>query len=131
MSERANRGERKMKLKTKLLGGFAALALMAGSAHAGITINVDSSLPGTGALKNFRVVGFNPTPDATGIGGNGGKGALVGLVVVPHTAGPIEANVLLNVAADKGIAYQFAFPLPVPEPTTMGLVGLGAVGLLA
>jgi hypothetical protein len=83
------------------------------------------------AVKAFRVVGFNPTPDTTGIGGNGGKGALVGLVVLPHTAGPVEANVTMNVAAEKGAPYLFVFPLPVPEPTSMGLLGLGAIGLLA
>ena len=81
------------------------------------------------SVKNFRVVGFNPTPDASGIGGNGGKGALIGLVVVPHTSSFPEALATINVAADKGVAYQFITPFP--EPTSFGLVEVSAMGLLA
>src|SRR6266704_2309205 len=72
MSERANRGERTMKLRTKLIGGFAALALMAGSANAGITINVDQAA-GTGALNNFDIfrIFASLTPTGTETGATG------------------------------------------------------------
>src|SRR5436853_4788889 len=58
MSERANRGERTMKLKTKLLGGFAALALCAGSANADVISGTGGTAeyaPGTGALAGFDI----------------------------------------------------------------------------
>src|SRR5205814_5779636 len=55
------------------------------------------------AVKSFRVAGFNPTPDATAIGGNGGRGALIGLAVVPRV-GNTEGVAIINFAADKGVA---------------------------
>jgi hypothetical protein len=82
------------------------------------------------AVKQFRVAGFNATPDGSAIGGNGGKGALIAVVVIPHAADEFSATVLINLAADKGVAYTFFEPL-TPEPTSSGLLLLSAMGLQA
>src|SRR5438105_15377211 len=83
MSERANRGERKMKLKTKLLGGFAALALSGVSANAAITGGTGAGstpgtfaaeyTPGTGALAGFDIFRLYAlvTPTGTETGATG------------------------------------------------------------
>jgi hypothetical protein len=84
------------------------------------------------AVKSFRVAGFNTNPDTAGVGGNGGKGALFGVVVVPHGAGlQTEGQVVAQVAAEKGSPYTLTFDLLVPEPTSLGLISIGAIGLLA
>src|SRR5689334_1588859 len=64
-----------MKLSTKFLGGFAALALIAlsaFSANAAITLNVDQLL-GTGALSGFDIIRIyaNLTPTGTEAGATG------------------------------------------------------------
>ena len=83
-----------------------------------------------GAVNHFRVAGFNTVPDTAGIGGNGVRGALIGVVILPRTGGGdvYRATVLINVAADKGVSYTFSEPL-IPEPTGIGVLGICAMGL--
>jgi hypothetical protein len=82
------------------------------------------------AITAFRLEGFSQDPPA-GPGYDAsakstGPGALFGIAVVPtgtyvHTVG--------SLATDKG--YVTSFDPDVPEPTTLGLVSVGAAGLLA
>jgi hypothetical protein len=81
------------------------------------------------AVKTFRVAGFNTNPDASAIGGNGGKGALFAVIVLPHSAGSTGDWVAVaQLAADKGNAYTLIYD--VPEPASVGLLGLGAFGVV-
>ena len=81
------------------------------------------------AVKQFRVAGFNTTPDATAFGGNGGKGALVSVIVLPHLNGPQKGTlfVRVDVAADKGIAYESNAFVEVSIPEPGGAAGVWVV----
>jgi len=88
--------------------------------------------------KSFRVEGFVPQPGGgatgsdpaakTAAAGQTGAGALFAIAVVPHGA-LVNATGLL--AADKGDTQGFDLTIPVPEPGSLTMIGLGAMGLLA
>jgi hypothetical protein len=81
------------------------------------------------AVKNFRVEGFSQNPPA-GPGYDAsakstGPGALFAVAIVP-TGKAVRAQGALS--PDKGGVTNFD---TVPEPTTLGLLGIGAVAAMA
>jgi hypothetical protein len=111
-------------------GSFNAVTVTPPGANSGD--NLGDPTTNYSAVKAFRVAGFNSAPDTNGVGGNGGKGALFGIVVVPHNAAlTSQGQVIANLAAEKGSPAVLTYDLLVPEPTSLSLLGLGVVGLLA
>jgi hypothetical protein len=93
-------------------------------------------------LSSFRVEGFNSTTDPSLLSSdaNGGRGALFAVGVVPHGAAVQVQGVFLpnftagGLATDKTDAQDINFidtGTNVPEPTSIALLGLGAMGFLA
>jgi hypothetical protein len=88
--------------------------------------------------KSFRIEGFVPQPGGgvtgsdsqafTAAVGTKGAGSLFTIAVVPHN---VAVNAQGILAADKGNQSNFDVTDPVPEPATLGLVSLAAVGMLA
>jgi hypothetical protein len=107
-------------------GSFNAVTVLPPGANSGD--NLGDPTTNYSAVKSFRVAGFNSTPDPNGLGGNGGRGALYGIVVVPHTAFG-GGHVVANLAADKGNPVTLSFDL-LPEPTSLGLISVGVIGVL-
>jgi len=78
--------------------------------------------------KSFRVVGFaNPGALATPAQ-NSGKGAFFMEVVVPTGAVPKAVGKL---SAESGPSVDIDYTAQVPEPTTMAVIGVAAVGFLS
>jgi hypothetical protein len=89
------------------------------------------------AVKSFRVEGFSQNPPAgpgfdssakTANAGQTGAGALFALAVVP-TGKAVRAQGTLS--PDKGGVTDFDTGIAIPEPATLGLFSVGAIGLLA
>jgi hypothetical protein len=81
-----------------------------------------------GSTKHLRVDGIlQASFDATALtpNNNPGSGALFAVVVVPKGA---KVTVTGQLAGDSGAISDFTYP--VPEPTSLTLLGIGAVGLL-
>jgi hypothetical protein len=88
--------------------------------------------------KSFRIEGFVPQPGGGVTGSDSqafttstgpGAGSLFAIAVVPRTA---TVNALGTLAPDKGNQSDFDVTVPpVPEPATLGLVSIAAVGMLA
>jgi len=76
-----------------------------------------------GNVRNVRVAGFN----ASGVAANTGQGAQFAALIVPAGTPVLAAG---GVAGTAGGITNFAVPDPVPEPTTIGLLGLGVIGLM-
>jgi len=81
-------------------------------------------------LKQFRVEMFNATVDPSAMPGNANynRGALFAVAVVPHLQ---SVNITGSLAADKGDQTAVNYTDAIPEPASIGLLGLGAVGFLA
>jgi hypothetical protein len=93
-------------------------------------------------LTSFRVEGFNSVVDPSLLSSdaNGGRGALFAVGVVPHGAAVQAQGVFLPNFTAGGLATPSTSPqnidfvdtgTNVPEPTSMALLGLGAMGFLA
>jgi hypothetical protein len=79
-------------------------------------------------LKSFRVVLFNTAaPDATSAS-NGGLGAFLAEAVVP--TGVAAPRIVGGISAEQGASVPIDYTAPIPEPTTLTVLGLGAMGLL-
>ncbi|MDB5323061.1 MAG: hypothetical protein JWN40_4692 [Phycisphaerales bacterium] len=89
-----------------------------------------------GNLKGLRVDGFlqnppgstafDPTAKTAAFTNAPGQGALIGLVVVPHGQAVRAQG---SIQADRG-GPSFFDTAGVPEPTSIGLLCIGAVGIL-
>jgi hypothetical protein len=81
-------------------------------------------------LKTFRVEMFNSAIDPSAMPGNANydRGAMFAIAVVPKGT---AVNILGSIAADKGDQTPVNFTDGVPEPATIGLVSIAAVGMLA
>jgi hypothetical protein len=75
--------------------------------------------------KSVRVAGFN----SAGVAANAGSGAQFGAIVVPSSLPDTAWHATGGVAGTTGGITNFV--LPVPEPGTFGLLGIGAMGFLA
>jgi hypothetical protein len=89
-----------------------------------------------GNLKGLRVDGFlqnppgstafDPTAKVAGFTNAPGQGALIGVAVVPHGQAVRAQG---SIQADRG-GPSFFDTAGVPEPTSIGLLCIGAVGIL-
>jgi len=79
----------------------------------------------TTQLKQIRVEGFQPpasSPTATG------AGSTFAVAVVP-TGNPVRIQGAI--AAEAGTSVSVNYTDPVPEPATLGFIGLGGIALLS
>jgi hypothetical protein len=88
-------------------------------------------------LNSFRVEGFNPVvdPSAKSTHPNGARGALIAVAVVPTGAflrlqGVTVPNFMAGGLATPATNAQNIEHVDWPEPSSMVLAGVGAVGLL-
>jgi len=93
--------------------------------------------PGSPGLKSFRVEAFNSTLDTSAAPGdpNYARGALFAVAVVPHGAsvriqGTQTPNFNGGLEANQGNIQQVDFTDGVPEPTSLGLLGVIGAGIL-
>jgi len=90
-------------------------------------------------LKSFRVEGLTDTPDPSMLSSNANyaRGALLAVAVVPHGArvtftGKYSPNFNVGGLGTSNTAPQDFFVInDAPEPATLGLFSVGAIGALA
>jgi hypothetical protein len=90
-----------------------------------------AGFPTSPGLKGFRVEVFNSIVDPSAMPGNANynRGALFAVAVVPKGT---AVTITGSIAADKGNQQAVNFTDGgVPEPTSLGLAAVGAVGMLA
>ena len=80
-----------------------------------------------GGVTQFEVVGANLGGGINATTTNGGAGALVGVAVVP-TGDPVKLSGTLG--GELGAPVAVSAVNGVPEPASLGLLGLGALGLI-
>jgi len=78
-------------------------------------------------VSQFEVVGANLGGGINSTTTNGGKGALIAVAVVPKGDNAMASG---SVGGEVGTAQTFSISSSVPEPASIGLAGLGVLGLI-